>query len=180
MANKIKYGIKNAYYAKKTATGYATPVALPGAVSLSLDPQGEIYKFYADNIEYFRMAVNNGYEGDLELALIPDSFATDILGETLDATDKVMIENAETIGSEFAFGFQLEGDEKASRFWFYHCAATRPNVGGSTKEDSIEVQTESLTISAVPGEDGVVRVRTTTDTSSAVYDAWFTEVYEAA
>lgn len=65
MGNKIKYGIKNAYYAVKTQSGYDTPVAIPGAVSISLDPQGELYKFYADNIEYFRAAVNNGYEGDL-------------------------------------------------------------------------------------------------------------------
>ena len=55
MANKIKYGLKNVYYAKITeGTGgtitYGTPVAIPGAVSMSLDAQGEISKFYADNI----------------------------------------------------------------------------------------------------------------------------------
>ena len=58
MANKIKYGIKSVYYAVATqgtggALTYATPVAIPGAVSLSLEAQGDTNTFYADNIAYF-------------------------------------------------------------------------------------------------------------------------------
>lgn len=177
--NKIKYGIKNCYYAIKTAAGYGTPVAIPGAVSISLAPQGELYKFYADNIEYFRAAVNNGYEGDLEVALLPDSFYEDVLNNTVDATDKVMIENADPSTTEFALGFQFEGDVKASRFWFYNCVATRPEVEGETKEQNIEVQTETVTVSCSPGEDGIVRARTTEETPTAKYDAWFNAVYPA-
>ena len=80
MANKIKYGIKNCYYAKVTSTGadgtltYDTPVALPGAVSIALSAQGSSDPFYADNVVYWKGTANNGYEGDLTLALIPDVF----------------------------------------------------------------------------------------------------------
>lgn len=176
MANKVKFGLKNVHYAMEKATGYETPVAIPGAVSLSLDPQGELYKFFADNIEYFSTDVNNGYEGDLEMALIPDHFRIAALGETKDAND-VMVENAEAISKKFAFGFQFEGDAKATRYWLYHCTATRTNVAGNTKEETIEVQTETLTISATPGEDGVVRGKTTESTPTATYDGWFDEVY---
>ena len=178
MANKIKYGISKCYYAVKGAEGYGTPVALPGAVSLSLAAQGELYKFYADNIEYFRNEVNNGYEGTLELALIPEDFMTAVLGNELDDTAKVLIEKVKDAATEFALGFQIEGDVKASRFWIYNCVATRPEIAGDTKEDTIEAQTESFTISSSPTEDGLVRVRTTAETPAATYDAWFTEVWE--
>lgn len=178
MANKIKFGISKCYYALKKAEGYETPVALPGAVSLSLAAQGELYKFYADNIEYFRSAVNNGYEGTLELALIPDSFLTDVMGNELDATAKVLVEKVQNSSIEFAFGFQIEGDANASRFWLYNCVATRPEIAGDTKEDSIEAQTESITISASPTDAGIVRARTTAETPTATYDGWFASVWE--
>ena len=45
---------------------------LPGSVSLSLDANGEPENFYADGIAYYVINNNMGYDGDLELALIPD------------------------------------------------------------------------------------------------------------
>lgn len=175
-ANKIKYGIKNVYYAVKSSGTYGTPAALPGAVSISLAPQGELYKFYADNIEYFRSAVNNGYEGDLEVAYIPDAFRTAVLGETIDGTSKVLIENSDITTVEFALGFQFEGDDHPDCFWFYNCVATRPEAAGDTKEASLEAQTETITISTTPDEDGYVRVRTTAETPAATVEDWFDAV----
>ncbi len=88
--NKVKYNIKNVYAAKMAETvsngvstfTYETPKPIPGAVSLSLDAEGESSPFYADGIVYFRTVTNNGYSGDLEIALIPEWFRTEILQET--------------------------------------------------------------------------------------------------
>lgn len=187
--NKIKYGIKNVYYAVATiaANGsatYSTPVALKGAVSLSMEPQGDTNKFYADNIAYYTSVANNGYEGDLELALIPDQFLTDILGMTKNS-DNVIYEDAGADPAHFALLFQFEGDQKATRHVLYNCTAARPTAAGNTKEDSIEPATESITITAttiyVESLDAdIPKAKTTIDTSDTLYNGWFTTVYVPA
>lgn len=184
--NKIKYGIKNCYYAVATisTTGtatYSAPVALPGAVSLSLDAQGDTNKFYADNIVYFTSVANNGYEGDLELARVPDSFLTDCLGYIKDANN-VLVEDAGATPVHFALMFQFEGDVNAKRTVMYNCVASRPSVAGSTKEESVEPQTETINLTAttiynsVLNKD-VVKASCTT-TESTAYNSWLTTVYQ--
>ena len=104
--NKVKYNLKNAHYALLTvgedgAVSYAAPVPLPGSVSLSLDANGEPENFYADGIAYYVINNNMGYDGDLELALIPESFRTDVLREKLDSKG-VLIENSDAELALFA------------------------------------------------------------------------------
>ena len=87
--NKVKFNICNVHYALLTlgtdgAVSFGTPVPMPGAVSLSLDPNGEPSNFYADGYAYYTVSNNMGYEGDLELAMVPESFRTDVLKESLD------------------------------------------------------------------------------------------------
>lgn len=186
MANKIKYGIKNCFYAVATiaANGsatYGTPVALPGAVSLSLDAQGDTSPFYADNIVYYTSVANNGYEGDLELALIPEAFYKDCLGYAVD-TNSVLYEDANAAPVHFALMFQFEGDESARRHVMYNCVATRPTITGSTKEESIEPQTETISITATTIynttlDKDIVKASCTT-TQSTQYNAWNSAVYQ--
>ena len=182
MANKIKYGIKNVYYAIATDDGtgtltYGTPVAWKGAVSLSLDAQGDTNTFYADNIAYFTSNANNGYQGDFECALIPDSFKTAVLGEEEDQTTGIFVEKANVPTVEFALLFQFEGDESATRHCLYRCVASRPAVNGSTKEESIEPQTESITLTAMPRiSDDIVKSRC--PSTASAYANWFSAVVE--
>lgn len=152
MANKIKYGLKNVYFAVATIAAdgsatYATPKAFPGAVSLSLEPQGESNPFFADNIEYWAGISNAGYEGDLEIARIVDDFKTDVLGYKTGGNG-LMYEDTNATAKNFALLFQFEGDEHATRHVFYNCTATRPNVSGQTRSDTVEPQTETIKISA--------------------------------
>ena len=180
--NKVRFGLKNCHYAKATFdedgnVTYAKPVRLPGAVSLSLDPEGENENFYADDIVYYVLNNNAGYEGDLELALIPEEFLKDILHEEEDANG-VLTENANNEFERFALLFEFTGDKNAIRHVLYCCSASRPSVEGETKEDEKEVQTEELSIIASALANGAVKAKTSSNTSQAVYDAWYDAVYE--
>ena len=151
-ANKIKYGLKNCKYAvANIATNgsatYGTVKDLPGAVSLSMTAQGDTTPFYADNIVYYTSVANNGYEGTLELARIPEDFLKDVLGYTV-AANKLVYEDVNTEPVHFALLFQFEGDAKARRHVLYNCVATRPDLASQTKAESIEPQTETINITA--------------------------------
>ncbi|MBC5687923.1 phage tail protein [Mediterraneibacter sp. NSJ-55] len=179
--NKVKYNLKNAHYALLTIAedgevSFGTPTPVPGSVSISLDANGEPENFYADGIAYYVINNNMGYEGDLELALIPESFRTEVLKEELD--DKgVLIENAQVELESFALLFEFDGDQRHIRHVLYNCAASRPGIEGQTNEDTREVQTETLTIKATPLSNGFVKAKTGNTTDATVYNDWYKSVY---
>ena len=187
MANKIKFGLKNVFFAPCTiatdgSATYTTPVAFPGAVSLSLDPQGENTPFYADNIVYWVGASNTGYEGDLEIARVNDEFKKQVLGY-IQNSDGALLEDANAPAVHFALLFQFEGDEKATRHVMYNCTATRPATAGNTKEESVEPQTETVTIKAtsiyvsnVKGGSDIIKAEMPEATDTP-YTTWFSSVY---
>ena len=179
--NKVKFNLKNAHYAMLTVdedgnATYGTPVALPGAVSISLDANGEPENFYADGVAYYVINNNMGYDGDLELAMIPESFRVDALGEVQD-DEKVLIENANTELSSFALLFEFDGDVRHIRHVLYNCSASRPGIEGKTNEENREVQTETLTIKATPLASGVVKAKTGDSTDATTYADWYKQVY---
>lgn len=181
--NKVKYGLKNVHYATVTfaANGtptFGTPARLPGAVSMTLSKVGDLVNFYADDGVYFEIADNGGYDGTLELALIPESFRTAALGESADSKG-VLFENAEQVPGHIALLFEFAGDAKAIRHVLYNCTARQEEVAGQTKGESLEVQTEQLAIKARPLPDSKrVKAKTGDSTDTATYNAWYTSVHE--
>ena len=179
--NKVKFNLKNTHYAllsvsEEGEVSYAAPVPMPGAVSISLDANGEPENFYADGVAYYVINNNMGYDGDLELAMIPESFRTDVLKEKLD--DKgVLIENSEVELASFALLFEFDGDQKHIRHVLYNCSASRPGIEGKTNEDSKEVQTETLAIKAAPLANGMVKAKTGNTTDATAYKNWYKAVY---
>lgn len=185
MGNKVKYNLKNVHAAKLTETvadgavkyTYAAPQAIPGAVSISLDAEGDSSPFYADGIVYFRSVANNGYSGELEIALIPEWFRTDILQETLDSNGVLVEKSDQAESVKFALLFEFDGDVRAIRHVMYNCTASRPSIESETKEDTIEPGTEKLSLTADPREDGLVKSRTGDTTSAETYQNWYKSVY---
>lgn len=179
--NKVKFNICNVHYALQNiaedgAVTFGTPVAMPGAVSLALDANGEPSNFYADGYAYYTISNNMGYDGDLELAMVPEDFRTDVLKEELDS-NQVLVENANVETANFALLFEFDGDVKKIRHVLYNCAASRPSIESQTNEDEIEVQTETLALTATPLASGYVKAKTGDNTTDTVYQNWYKQVY---
>lgn len=175
--NKVQFGLKNVHYAVWDGSDYGTPVAIPGAVNLTLEAEGDMQKFYADDIAYFTTNTNNGYSGDLEVARFPDQMLQDIWGFTLHSTDKTLTEDANANAVTFALMYQIAGDQNNNMYVLYACTATRPGIGSATKQETTEPQTQTCNITAVPNAAGAVFAKTTADTPTSVRNSWFTSVY---
>ena len=176
-ANKIRYGLKNVYYSvltEGTPDAYATPVAIPGAVNISLSPVGDTTTFIADDTEYFVSQGNNGYDGTLEIAHIPESFLTDVMGEVAD-TKNVVFEKSEAQPKHFALLFEFTGDQHQIRHVLYKCLATRANIEGNATVNK-EIKTTVLNLTCRPNSAGYVKAKTKSDTDSTVYGNWYTTV----
>lgn len=183
--NKVEFGLSNAHYAIVTvdeetnALTFGTPERLPGAVSLTLDANGDLIQFKADDIDYYTNPNNQGYNGTLTLARVPDKFKQDVLGEEKTESG-VMIESADAQTNRFALMYEFQGDKKRTRHVMYYCSANRPSIASTTK-DSGEPNTTDLSIIVSPRPDNnVVKAKTTAGVTTAVYDAWYTKVYEKA
>ena len=163
---------------------YGTPVRIPGAVNLSLEPQGDRDPFYADDVEYFVSISNTGYEGDLEIALVPESFEKDVL-KAIEDTKKVLFEEVSPEIVHFALLFQFAADKKNIRHCFYNCTAMRPTVEGETKGENIEPKTETLSLRAGSVyfeslDKDIVKAKTKADTDATTYEGWFSSVVTPA
>lgn len=185
---KIRYGISNVHVALLTEASdgtitYGTPFAVKGAVSLNIDPEGgDSEPFYADNIIWYRSpATNEGYSGDLELAVTPEAFLKQILGQIEDSSDEgILYEYANTKAQRFALMFQAEGDAYNTRYCFYDCMAGRPSRDNSTKEDTIDPATDTIAITMSPRtSDLLVKAQISQETADATtYANWFSSVKE--
>lgn len=181
--NKVKFGLSNVHIAKITEENgeikYGTPFAMPGAVSLTADPEGDTTPFYADNIKYYIAVANNGYTGDLQIAMTPEEFLTEILGQEKDENG-ALIEKSDDVNARFALMGEIEGDVKKRRFVYFDCTAARPSAEMNTVEESKEPQTDtiSITMAARSTDNAIKAVIEPSETNKTVYDTFFTKVYE--
>lgn len=175
-ANKVRFGLSQVHYGTYTVASDGTvtlgsPVAMPGAVSLNLDPDTAEAIFYADNDKYHVAKKNNGYTGELVMAKFPDSFKTTILnyialtgggiGESKKLTTKAMY-----------LQFQVEGDVQDRRTILYNVEPGSITANPATTEDNVEVTTETLPITVV-GDNKTGLVKSSFESGDTGYSSFF-------
>jgi phi13 family phage major tail protein len=180
--NKVTFGLEKvhiAFLTDDTTPTWETPVAIPGAVRFSPEPQGEESTFYADNGPYFTYTSNNGYTAELEMANIPDDILAEMLGWEIDANG-MLVETTDGMPKEFALLGQILGDKKNRRFVYYRCKASRPTAEHNTRGESVEPTTQTLNITILPieinGKNVVRGVIELNDTNTTVYNNFFNSV----
>lgn len=184
-ANKVTFGLRNVHIAffdeeAQEQPTWKTPIPIPGAVRWTPTAEGEESPFYADDIKYYVATSNDGYTGELEMALVPDTILAEMLGWEID-DNGALVENADGKQKPFALMFEVQGDQRNRRFVYYNCQANRPAKEQTTKADTITVNTDVLNLTIVPIEiEGKLRVKNTlelNDTNQAAYNSFFSQVY---
>ena len=187
--NKVRFGLKNVHYAvltestDGTTNTYATPVAVPGAVSLTMDSNGTDGTFYADNVAYYKTFANNGYTGELEMARITDDMLKDVWGMTQDQTSGVIYEKTGVQPKPFALLFQIDGDQDEELNLLYRVVPTsKPSAGSQTVGEEVEPVTQTFEFEALPlvtgpaSQAGLIKARTSESTPDTTKNAWFSSV----
>lgn len=172
MAEKVKWGLSNVHIAARSESdqgvvSYATPVALKGAVNLTLTRSNEKATFRADNIDFFTKFISSSREGTLEVAMIPDWFKTAYLGYKA-ATDNYLVETNAS-GGAFALLFQIETDTDSKKYVIYNVQAAETDEEHKTTEENdlgIQTSTLSLTMSGETGGEFVCYAKEVADFTS--------------
>ena len=142
-ANKVKYGIKNVYvvpieHEEGGDITYGTPVAWEGFKSLTLDPEGDTNS-------------NNGYSGSIEMTYLEDEIKKMIFNN-IETEEGNLAEDANVLPNNVGLMFQFEGDKNATKHMFFKVVFGRPSVEGETREESIDPNTTTMDITAIPVE----------------------------
>ena len=186
MANPVQFGLKNVHYAlfnTETST-YGAWKPMPGAVSMTGDPQGDQTKFFADDVTYYVVNSNSGEEGTFEIAYLTDEMKIDLLGYERDAASGMLFEATDAIQPTVALGYEVSGNENQQRGVRYNVTFSRPSQSNNTKTDSSSVDTITLNYTAI-GRDFTVGGKTRNVLKShcdnsgethAAFDAFFDAV----
>ena len=176
MANKVLFGFSDLYIGTYTVSGgtvtMGTPYHQAGAVGFSPEAQSDQSTFYADNIPYYVTYSDGAIDRDLEVAMVDDAFKTQFLGyQTL--TDGGLAQVKGATKPNVYIAFEVQGDAEKRRVIFYNGSLGSITREYATTEDSVEPQTESISVSFA-GDNATGVTMATYKPADSGYDTLFT------
>ena len=162
--NKVLFGFSDLYigtYSVNDETGQVTlgtPYKQTGAVGWSPEGQGENYTFWADNMAYYSSYTTGSYEGDLVVARFDDEFRKQFMGE-VELEDGGIAEVKNPVKPSIYMMYEFQGDKGPERVIWYNGSLGVINREAATIEDSVEVQTETISLTFTgDNETGITKV----------------------
>ena len=180
-------GLKKLHVAILTAeetNTYAVPTQLSPAVSANVTPNFTSASLRGDDrVVYVEEALG---DIDVEIAVtdLTDEHYTLIMGLIANA-DGVIEDSTDGEAPYLALGFEMPKPEGGVALrWYYKGKFSKGTDGATTKGDTTEFQTPTISAKFVAREDGKWRARVDYANAAAidstVRDAWFTSVDKAA
>ncbi len=183
MANRIEYGLEQvhiAFFDNPATPTWNAPIWIAGALEFTATPEEEEMEVWADNGLYFSNKFNKGYTGEVDFSTIEDSVLAQIFDWPIDANGAI-VERTNSISKPFALMAQVEGDDRNRRFVYYNCIAGRPSKEHKTSGETVDPQTQPLTLKMTPIDIDDVRTSFTalarTDANATAYNNFFNSVY---
>lgn len=155
---------------------YASPIKVPGTVSLKLDQEGESEPFYADGIAYFSAPASTMYTGSLENAHFPPEVLKAIYAYIED-NNLNLVETDDPV-KEFGAQFACDSDDGEVYFTLYRVSSTKPNINLQTKESKATINGESvnITVSPVVLADGKTVIKSFANKEASNYSDYFSKI----
>ena len=183
MSNRVTFGLKNVHYALATpgeddTWSFGTPKKLIGAQELTAEVIAGKTDVYADDKIIATLASSSGSNITLKLTELDDDFKVDVLGFIRDKNQN-LVEVITHRAKTFALGYEIQGDAKSRRVWYFLCTASPIGDATKSKAETIEPNEVSISITARSIEVGNLSViRTIAKFGDTNYQSFFTDVPE--
>ena len=147
-----RIGVSNFHYAKMTAEEtisavptYATPVSVPGLMSLNINPNSSVDTLFADDGPFETAATIGAIEVEVQKNALSTEDKAALLGKTIDSKGGIVSSDTD-IPPYVAIGFKsLKANGKYRYVWLYKGKFSDPEDNNETKGDSINWQSDTLT-----------------------------------
>lgn len=180
MNNRIN--VKNVHYAKNTVSEggvitRGTPTLISGAMKISANPKVASGNQYGDGALSDEVSKLTGCDISLEMNKIPTSILNEIFGKEKDSNG-ITHDNVSNQSVEFSIGWEFELTGGQSEFiWFTRCKAQPKQDEVQQSTDNVNFSSDTLTITALPDENGDVRLfGETVDKTFKCATTWFKSV----